>query len=436
MTKMPGPPRPSTAGFREDAAWTAISHFTVALSMLAVQVAVVRLTNKAAFGAYAAAAALASLCEAMVVPRGGDLALQFVGRFLARGRAAHARAAARRVVQRDWLIMGATFLFLALAALPLSRIVDTEAWLIPACALTIPAQVGYGTYKAILIADSRIREQAWLEIGYAVVYAVLAPVAVFAAGIGGFAVAVGACALAKTLTARAVALRRWEARSADPEEPSAQEDVAAEPWERSEGHAILRNGFLYGASQVDVLVLSALGSRESVAVYRVAKSLAGLPARVAGPVWAAIRPRLLRAWHARDAVGAWRLVTRPAAVFVFIGLAVLPGVWLVRDWLVEGLYGAEYRVAALPFVLLLCGTWLQGAVSAWFGFWVVLAERRRTGTMVALLTFLAMLAGSLWAGRRGALSVAIAVTSSFTVVSVIHWIVFWRALRRLRLHGH
>ena len=417
--------------FARDASWTGFSQLAVALALVLVQVVTTRRTTLAAYGAYATAAAAAAVLEALLVPRSGDMALQFVGRFLASGQVAYARAAAHRIIRRDMLLFGAAFLMVGVLAWPVARFLHTEAWLIAACALTIPAQIGYGPSKAVLLSRSRLRDLAFLDLAYAVEYALLGTAGVVLAGLAGLVAAMALCSASKTLIAKWLAGRQWPTGAEASEMQESMDAVDAEPWLASEQHAIMRNGLLYGAAQADLLILSAFGSREGVAVYRVAKTLAGLPARVAGPIWAALRPRLLHAWHAGDAAAVRRVVIIPAALFLGLGAAALPVAWLAAPWLVQRLYGAAYFAAAVPFLVLLVGTWLQGAVTAWFGFWVVLAERRRTGTAVAGLILAATLVASLLAGRGSALSMATAISAVLVMTSIVCWLIFASALGRL-----
>jgi O-antigen/teichoic acid export membrane protein len=164
-----------------------------------------------------------------------------------------------------------------------------------------------------------------------------------------------------------------------------------------------------------------------VGIYRAAKTLSALPARAAGPVWAAVRPRLLRAIHERQQARLRRLIMLPAAAMLAAAVVALPFALLWGEALVSRVYGPGFADATRPLLLLLAGTWTFGAITAWFPFWVIITERRADGARTYSLLFALTVGTALAFGHRSAAYMALAVGSSLVVSAAVAWGAFLRA---------
>lgn len=422
---------PVTGGkraFVHDASWTFASHLGNAVLQLALQILVVRVAAPERFGAYAIVQSIVALVELAVLTRGGEVALQLLGAAWHQGDPRRAALIAERIRRRDVAFAMAAWGGLALAAWPLAAHYAFPAWWLPLLACTIPVQIGYALSKSLFIVTGRLREQARFELRFAVAQALLGAVGVLAAGIPGLLVALVLAAGIKTaIAARATA--GWLPRPG-PEADADRAAVGAEAWGSVERHAASRNLLLAASQQLDVLLLGLWRGPETVAIYKVAKTLAQLPARGAGPIWAAIRPRLMQAWIARDAPRVRRLVAGPALTFLLLGAIGLPVMLAFAPGLLRLLYGEAYLAAAVPFVLLLGAGWLTGAATAWFPFWIAVSGAQRSGTVAALCATLALLIGG-WAWGDTPERMAAVVLASGVVFAGMAWGAFWRALRRL-----
>lgn len=414
-----------TGGVRRDLVTAVSSHAGVAVVMLLVQVSAARGLGAAGYGQYAAASAFASILDATLAARSGELALQLVGRRWLAGEWASARATAERIVSRDLRLFGMVFMVAAAASVPLGGLFDAPAGALVGALLAVPFQSGYGLSKALFITTGRVRDQSVLEFAFAAAQAVLGVAAAFTGSVVVFTCALSGATLLKTLVAWHISRQWWPEIPAE-QLAAARADVARESWIEAESHSIGRNTLQYAAAQLDTLVLAAAAAPSEVGLYKAARTLAALPGRAAGPVWAVVRPRLQRAWHERDAATVRRILRGPAVLFLLVGLASLPVAWWLGPWVLRTSWGPAFDAATLPLVLLLVGTWVFAAATAWFPFWIVVAEQRWSGTRAYAILFLATLIGALAFGTRGAAWMAAAVS----VASVLTAIWAWRELLR------
>lgn len=415
-----------------DAGYTAASHLTAAALQLVLQIFVVRTTSLDAFGAYATALAISTTVETIFVTRSGELALQFIGRHWVAGEYSLSYAAGRKVQAQDWTLNWTLWAVIATVALLLpSKMTDTR-WYVLLLGLAIPAQIGFGVSKSVFIASARLKAQALFEIAVSIASLAFGVVGVVAAGIRGLIVSQVLVALLKTLAAAAITHPWWPTSVREPDTLArASVVISRYAWWSLGGHSVLRNAFMYGAGQMDILWFAAVRGNEAVALYKVAKTLAALPVRAVGPIWGALRPRILQAWHAGDRVRMLRLIGWPS--FIILGglaVAALPASYLADDML-RLAYGVSYAAASVPLLVLLCGTWVFGAATAWYNFWVIISQERGVGTTTYAILFVLTLVGAWAFGSRSALGMAIAVSGAMVFTTFICWAVFLSRLRRL-----
>jgi O-antigen/teichoic acid export membrane protein len=397
-----------------DAALTVASHAVAAAVALALQVLLARSLTAQVFGAFVLVQAAVVVVESIFVARAGEVALYWLGRTWAQNPAL-ARGYARFLRRRELTWNAGIYLALLAAAWPLALALDLDARLLALLALGIPLQSGYGVAKSVFIAAGRIRAQANFEIAYNVATLVAAVALTLAFGLLGFIAAVLLTTTIKSIAGHHITEHFWPAavRGAAPLAPPASALSA---------HALLRQFCNSVAAQGDVLILGAAASKETVALYRVAKTVAGVPARIAAPMWSVLRPGLLRALG--DAPATRRLILGPALAFAALGILFVPLAWLGGD-LLAALFGETYRVAAAPFLVLLAGFWWYGGVTGWLGFVATIsAAKSHTSTLYVLLLALT-LGGALLAGGS-ALHMAIAVALAMALVGVIAWTLLLR----------
>lgn len=416
-----------------DASYIGLSHFITAVSQVCLQVYVVRATSPFAFGEYAAALAMATLVESIFLARSGEVALQYVGKYWIAGDYRAARASARRIRRLDWIVNWSLYGLVAIFAFALSRLFRVNWLYILGLGLMIPAQVGYGIYKSLFIASARLKEQGMFETVCALGQLVLGVVGVYFVGIPGLIAGMVAGALGKNLLAQEITGLWWPADEG-PGGNNGREECGkeVEGWWRSGIHSISRNAFANGANQADIVILNVAQGAEWVAIYKVAKTLAGLPVRVVGPLWSALRPRMMKAWHAGDKRLLSRCVVTPSILLLVGFVLVMVPAGFFADDLIELLYGKVYVAATLPFLTLLVGTWFFSGMTAWFNFLVIIGEEKLSGTLTYGFLFVVTVLSGIFYGGGSAERMSIAVSASMIGTSILCWVVFGQKLRSLR----
>lgn len=415
-----------------DTAFTGGSHFLISTLQVCLQIFVVRTTVPASFGEYTAALAIETIIESLFIARSGELALQCVGKHWVNGNFPLAHANAVRMIRIDWILNWSFYAIFSVLIYILSNILHVNPYYLVGLALMIPAQIGYGTYKSIFISAHKLKEQAIFESLFMISQLLLGVLGVYFYAIPGLIGALVLSASAKTIVAREITKRWWPKDVSDNLAFSEiQNTIRLESWWSFGFHSVVRNAFASGASQVDILILNAVQGAESVAIYKVAKTLSSLPVKAAGPLWSALRPRIMRAWHYGDRVQMKRLVVLPSTLMFSVLLLSSPFVWFFADDLIILLYGKHYVQATIPFIILLTGSWIFSAMTAWFVFWVIIGEARMSGTIVYGILFAMILCTGIMWGGRSAQDMSLVVAASMLAASMICWLIFFRALKNL-----
>ena len=411
---------------RRDLAWTGGAQALVAILQVILQMALARLLPLGEFGALASAYATYAIAEALLLNRGAELAQREIGRLWVLGAFGAAKREAHRIKKRDFRIITLGAALLALASPVLARAFDFDPLPLALLAVGLPLQSGYGSSKAILISAARFDVQARLEFGFILIQVAAGIAGAFLAGSLGYAVGLVIAAVGKTVLAARASHSVW------PEDIDGETEVVAGMTPngdaaRLETQTTMRTALLLLAQQADLLLIGSLLGRDSVALYRAAKSIAGIPGRAAAPVWSVIRPRLLRAWHAEDRATVRRLVLQPAAVFLSAAAVLSPALLFFAGSGLAYLYGAHFAAARVELLLLLAGTWCSTAVSGWFAYWTVIAGRLGLATGLAALQLGLTAAGALLAPTHGTPAVAAAASMAMVLSALLGWVALYRS---------
>lgn len=411
-----------------DVSYTGLSYFLAAVLQLLLQVYIVRHISPASFGEYISANATVAFAEILFLTRGGEVALQHIGKYWSVGNHKAAYSVSRQLKKFDWILNWTFYFIVTLFALFFSKFLRLNPAYIIALALTIPSQIGYGVYKSMFISTHRLKYQAIFEMSYTIIYVGLCIVLVYLFKVPGLIGAIVLMSLLKTLAARAITEKWW------PEDARQNsENTITIGFKKGLGiQPALRNAFINGANQVDLLMLNAAIGPQHAAVYKVSKSVASLPSYVANPVWSALRPRILQAWHTGDRKRLWRLITIPSLLMVSAFIIVIVPLWYFSDELLVLLYGKEYSSAALPFLILVVGTWVfHGSVNSWFNFLVIIDEKKLTGTLTYGFLFVAILIGGFFYGGKSATHMAVVVSGAMLAVSLLCMGIFIKRIKKI-----
>lgn len=399
-----------------DAAWIAASHGVAAVTTLAVQLALARSLGTTVFGEVVFAQAIVLTVEATVLSRAGEVATFWIGR-LWNTDFTTARAYAIWITRREGMWNCIAAAALAAGAWIAGQHLELNWILVALLGLGIPLQSGFGVSKTIFIAAGRQRQQAVLEIVYSCCLLLVTITLVNAFGLGGFIATYVGMALLKNMVFSAYARRLWPAYL-----PIG--GALRPPPLGLSAYALVRSVSLNIAQNADVILLGLSASKDTVAVYKAARTIATLPTRIAGPMWSAIRPQLLVLLRADDFAAVRRLLLRPALLMAAAGIAALPLAWSFMDELISLLYGKSFATASGLAIVLLIGGWIMFGISGWLPFIAVITGKKQIATGLFALLGIGVLAAGI-AADGSAMKLAVLTSTALTVAGVLSWLALY-----------
>ncbi len=410
--------------FLSDAAFTSVSQLFSAIAALIMQVYVARTVSVTDYGQFAAIQAFVLLVEAVFIARGGEVAMQFVGH---NWKTDMPRALwfSKRLCMLDAKYNSIIYLLVVVFGFLLSSFLNFHWGWLAVLALTIPAQIGYGVFKSVFVADGRFRQLALLEIVCSIILIALTLFFVSWLGILGFIVAVVVGAAAKTLLAHQYSQGFWPKDLRVPEADMIVEETTP-VFRASNAHSIFRNALMSGSSQGDILLLNALQGAEVAALYKAAKTVAAVPVRVVTPAWVVMRSRILSAMRQRNFQRIRQLLTVSGVFLVVCGVVCAIPLFFYASQIMGLVFGDAYRSASHAAVWLLLGTWMFGAVSGWLNFACVITSRKMAGTLIYFVWAFVVLVGGLMWGAESASNMAMVAALGMGLASLSGWIYFMR----------
>lgn len=370
-----------------------MGYATLVLAAL-LQVAIVRLLGKENFGIYSTALAMVALVEVPLVVRGGEIALRMLGKAAREGDAEMLKCLARKIVRYDLLLYVFTFLLLSLVAWVAHRFLEFNPLLFVILALKIPAQAGFGVYKGYFTIFDKVTEMGRYEFVCVVALACLNLAGVLLGGIYGLAVSMVMAMVMETYLAFLFTKSYLPAVEQGVTSPSSRMQTT---FTREGIFPVVRNLFFNGFNQIDILLLGVFQKPEIVAVYKVGKSLASLPIKIAFPVWRYLQPKLMEAIQTGDTRKEKRVILAGAGILGAVMFCFLPLVLFGGESAIVFLYGEDFADAFKHFLILLIGIWAFHGVAGWFKFWVVVTHSRLHGIGVyAAAFFLTILLGAIF----------------------------------------
>jgi O-antigen/teichoic acid export membrane protein len=166
----------------------------------------------------------------------------------------------------------------------------------------------------------------------------------------------------------------------------------------------------------------------AVAIYKVAKTLSSLPVRMIGPLWVALRPKMMQVWYARSKQRMLKLVATPSVLILTVLVLVFIPIKSTADDLILFLYNKSYVAGTVTFLTLLIGTWIFGAATAWFNFWIIISEEKIAGILAYGFLLVSIISTGFLYGRQSIEHMAIAVCASMIVTSIFCWLIFLKKL--------
>lgn len=398
-----------------------ISFIIGGAAALILQIAAVRTLGAALYGQYATVVALVALCELAALNRGGELALGVLGRAWVSQRWDDIRRLTPTLARLDWSwAFGSFGILVLIAILPFVPLSFEPYWLLIA-GIAIPMQIGYGADKAILIVSGEIATLATAEIAISLVGTAVAVALLFTFGAVGLICSYPAAAAIKVLIVRrrANAKRRLLAQGEEGPALDGRHAVSAQLTTTA------RNLVMAFSEQGDIILLNALAGPAAAGTYKVAKSLATLPARAVGPIWASLRPELVKYWFAADRSHLRSVMFRPTLLLLLAGLAAILICWYFGAPLISRIYGIDGTTLIPALTILLAGSWIYFGLAGWYRFMMLLdADKWRSLTWSVGQALWIVGAGA-WVASRGPLAMAVIVATGQIAISAlaVAWLV-------------
>lgn len=342
------------------------SHAASTLAAFVLQIALVRMLPIETFGALAAALALHAVVEGAIVSRGNETALALLARNHASPRALQ-EAMILQLMRIDLLWVGG-----CLAAYVAGLWVIGERTHFPTAfllllALGTGAQFSWGTVKAALFVLHPPDIMSKVELQYTLLSFVASMAGMLLGGATGYCIAYAVSqGMKAVLGLRALGLPLTRALR----RPDGQTKNIALPELAVLGFAgTVRAALAQFVQQMDLLVLAYLAPGAPLAQYRAAKTLAGLPARAAAPLWVLARRTLVADAHgAADS----RFLSSFGTVSMLLGgagaILLLPLIWLSEPFFTL-LFGVQYAAAAASYAWLAPAAWVLLVMTGWSGFY-------------------------------------------------------------------
>jgi O-antigen/teichoic acid export membrane protein len=409
-----------------DSAFIAISQVLGSFALIAVQIFLARSLALAEFGEISLSLALLNTIESIFVARSTEVTLNLVGKSW---KVNFSAAKAYEEIQRRHEFYWGLYSFSLLVGLAIffKSILNINIFYLALMTLCIPFQAGFGVSKAIFIVSGELKKLSLLEIINSIFSVIVFLILIFKFGAIGFVLGVPVVALFKNILISHFANKLWPSNAlADKNVKSAYPHLSF--------HSILRNIFLNISSQADIILLGFLGARESVAIYKVAKTLANIPSRIASPIWAALRPKMLDAVRPGNQRSFRKLFLYPASVFLFLLIPLFALSFFIFQPFVQHAYGKDYLQAFYPFLVLFLGSWIYNAVSGWMSFMVIISPYKKIMTgFMGCFAISVVLVSTIFYGNLIHFACAISLVS--TMMSLICWaILFWHKYEARQLN--
>jgi O-antigen/teichoic acid export membrane protein len=136
-------------------------------------------------------------------------------------------------------------------------------------------------------------------------------------------------------------------------------------------HSFIGSGLYSLFNNFDIVLLSHVAPIQSVAVYKVGKTLAGLCGLFFLPVWNAVRPYWMSLYYKGTGVSLFR---KTIGVSLALALVALFSVVIIASWgdfVVPFLFGEEYAASVSILLVLIFGQIAQHAVTGWCRQWII-----------------------------------------------------------------
>ena len=368
--------------------------YTAILVVFLTQVIIVRMLDISSYGVYAVIAAFISIIEGPLITRGGELALREAGKKWNDDRHNEAVSVINYINRNEKSIFWIVYAAIAIASFIFSeKMFDTDPLYLVILALSIPAQVGYGAYKNFLAITNNIKLQSYTEVLFASFTMLSVVVGISLYGLPGLLAALVLSAWIKTRVSKYNYVRVLAGFGVV--DSGLSEVVIHEDFRKRSTSSMFRVLLQNGIMQVDIIILGLFQKPEVVAIYKVGKTLAGLPTKVSIPVWKYLHPAMVKAVNLRDVHLTRKTVFKGSAIVASLFALIYLAALLFGEDVVRFLYGENYTQSTTIFMILLLGYGAFYAVNGWFKTWVALIDNFYIGSAYFLCVLVGVVIVSL-----------------------------------------
>lgn len=391
---------------------TLVSYCTLLVNFL-TQVVLARMLGPEDYGAYISALAMVALVEVPIINRGNEIALRQIGKLKTKPDL-NVRQMIWQIFKNDTLLITLAFTAYVMCSQWMSELVGVDFYFFLILTLILPAQIGFGIAKSCFVIFDLIPLLVKYEILFSIIKITILVASYLMGDVYGLAVGYVITVAVKTVLAF-LFVRKYI-----PNEQGQRQEGRSMKSELKDSLFSLSRGTLSnGVNQIDTLLLSIFFNSQGVGIYKVAKSLSSLPTKVSFPVWRYLQPKILNCTMREDHVGFRKLVLVGVLILGSVFGMMLPLVYFFGENLIVLLYGQEYLGSYVPFLILLIGIWAFNGMTGWFKIWAVVSKSQTVGLVSYVFLFFSMLFIGLNYGTRGSFEMAIGVSSTYIMFSVL-----------------
>lgn len=390
------------------------------------QVAIVRLLDISDYGLYATIAAIISIIEGPLVTRGGELVLRIAGEKWNKGKREDAVAVINYVVMNERTMFWIIFAVLAMVSY-VAHFFDIDPLYFVILSLSIPMQIGYGSYKSFLTITNNVNLQSVIEVSYALFTFAAVYTGLVLFDFYGLVCALVAATIVKTQVSKFFYQRQLIRYSIDPSNVGVY-DVDSLDFRKRSLNSMFRVFSQNGILQADIIILGLLQRPELVAIYKVSKSLAGLPTKVSIPVWKFLHPALVKSVNLQDASLAKLTIKKGSLIVAFLFAVIYIGAWFFGEKIIQILYGEGYSDSYPVFLILLIGYGAFYAVNGWFKTWVALINEALIGSIYYFLTLFSVILIAVFFNNN-LVDLAIAISGLMIVMVFLSYVVGFKIIK-------
>ena len=406
------------------AGYTITSQAVAVFSVLLVQIYLARSISLQEFGSLATAQAITATVESTIVSRGYEVSLNILGRYRDQpmNRLSLIYTEIRKKDILSCILGYFILLLIGFGSIPSS---GQSGLFIVALASAIPCQVLYGYRRSIFILSNQIKSQSLFEINSSFLSLLIAILLIRIFGAWGFVLSiVFSAAIKNTLShlyTKDLAFARDLSSSLIHSSFTSSNSTIAGELRSLTVHSLLRSLLSGASNNADVIFISIFSSQSIVGLYRVAKTLASMPAKISAPIWALTRPKLFETLRKNKRSSYIPLIIKHAFGLAILSVVMILASALMGPFLLNFFYGTKYDNSFAPMILLMVGSSFSLGITGWLGFVVIIASNKRLGTWLSLLNLLTIVIAALVLRPDSPVMMALCILLSSLFISAASW---------------